>query len=30
MQDRRELYRELYKEEVLSALNRLWKESFPH
>ena len=27
MQDRRELYRELYKEEVLSALNRLWKEN---
>ena len=27
MQDKRELYRELYKEEVLSALNRLWKEN---
>ena len=27
MQDRHELYRELYKEEVLSALNRLWKEN---
>ena len=27
MQDKRELYRELYKEEILSALNRLWKEN---
>ena len=27
MQDRHELYRDLYKEEVLSALNRLWKEN---
>ena len=27
MQDRHEFYRELYKEEVLSALNRLWKEN---
>ena len=27
MQDKRELYSELYKEEVLSALNRLWKEN---
>ena len=27
MQDKRELYRELYQEEVLSALNRLWKEN---
>ena len=27
MQDRHELYRQLYKEEVLSALNRLWKEN---
>lgn len=27
MKDKHELYRELYKEEVLSALNRLWKEN---
>ena len=27
MQDKRELYRELYKEEILSVLNRLWKEN---
>ena len=27
MKDKRELYRELYKEEVLSALNRLWTEN---
>ena len=27
MKDKHELYREFYKEEVLSALNRLWKEN---